>query len=138
MPCDGRAMRSVLIVLFLLCATSAAPQTAMTAEEFDAYTRGKTLTYSDNGQVFGVEEYLDNRRVRWSYNDGECQDGRWFENGPLICFVYDAIGTPQCWTFRLGANGLIAQFENDPSDRPIYETGQSDEPLLCLGPPVGV
>lgn len=131
-------MRGALLSLLIALSGPAMGQTPLTAEEFDAYTRGKTLTYADRGEVFGIEEYLDNRRVRWSYNDGECQDGSWFENGPLICFVYDSIGVPQCWTFTLGPGGLVAQFENDPEDRPIYETAQSDEPLLCLGPPVGV
>lgn len=110
----------------------------MSAEQFDRYTRGKTLTYAENGEVFGIEEYFDNRRVMWSYNDGQCQEGRWFENGPLICFVYENISLPQCWTFTLGEEGLVAEFQNEPDQQPVYETAESSEPLLCLGPETGV
>jgi hypothetical protein len=32
----------------------------------------------------------------------------------------------------------MAQFENDPDQRPVYETFESPEPMQCLGPKVGV
>lgn len=131
-------MKIVTSILLALMAAKAGAESALSAEEFDAYTRGKTLTYSESGQVFGIEEYFDNRRVMWSFNDGQCQEGRWFENGPLICFVYDDIGVPQCWSFQMGAGGLIAQFRNEPDRQPVYETAELDEPLLCLGPQIGV
>src|SRR5690606_20167157 len=53
-------------------ATSGTP---MTAEEFDSYATGKTLTYSQYGQIFGTEEYLPNRRVRWQVTGDLCQYG---------------------------------------------------------------
>ncbi len=110
----------------------------LTAEQFDRYTRGKTLYYAEGGVAYGIEEYLDNRRVRWSYLDGECQDGRWYPAGELICFEYDNIESPQCWRFFEDAGGLSATFGENPDTTQHYETVNSEEPLMCLGPKIGV
>lgn len=110
----------------------------MTAEEFEAYTAGKTLTFAEGGVTYGIEEYLENRRVRWSYLDGECQHGQWYPFQDMICFVYEETGEPQCWTFFREPTGLRAIFRNDPENTQLYETRTSDEPLLCLGPKIGV
>ena len=46
----------------------------LSAEAFEAYTTGKTLTYATRGAStpYGVEEYLPGRRVVWSFVGGEC------------------------------------------------------------------
>lgn len=129
-----------LCYLIPAIAIAAAPihaQPAMTGDEFDAYTRGKTFYYGNNGAPYGAEEYLDNRRVRWSFLDGECQKGIWYQEGDLICFVYEFEPDPQCWSFLHSDHGLIAQFENDPTKTELYEVEQSPDPLMCLGPDVG-
>ena len=118
--------------------TGAMAADLMSAREFDAYTKGKTFFYGSQGQPYGAEEYLANRRVRWTFLDGQCQEGVWYEDGGLICFVYENQPDPQCWSFEQSAAGLIAQFENDPQQTELYEVQQSDEPLMCLGPDVGV
>ncbi len=111
----------------------------MSAAEFDAYTRGKTFTFGSQGAPYGAEEYLDNRRVRWSFLDGRCQDGEWYEEAGQICFVYEhKRDEPQCWRFEKGASGMRALFENVPGQTELYEMAQSDEPLMCLGPEIGV
>ncbi len=130
-------MRLLALPLVLL-APSAAADTPLSASEFDALTRGKTLTYSSGGVDFGAEEYLDGRRVRWTFLDGECVDGAWYADRGMICFVYDGIAQDQCWTFQHGPGGIIAQFENNPESTPVYQTRETREPLLCLGPKVGV
>ncbi len=109
----------------------------MSAEAFDRYTQGKTFYYGSRGAPYGAEEYLENRRVRWSFLDGRCQEGEWYEESELICFVYENQSEPQCWSFEIGAQGLIARFENDPAQTELYEVEQSDEPLYCMGPDVG-
>ena len=110
----------------------------MNAEQFDAYTAGKTLYFGQDGQAYGAETYLPGRRVRWSFLDGECKDGRWYQDGPAICFVYEDSPDPHCWMFRRGPAGLIAEFLED-GDRPeLYEAYEADEPLQCLGPRIGV
>lgn len=110
----------------------------MSASEFEAYTTGKTLYYGADGRAYGIEEYLDGRRVRWSFLDGQCQDGEWYPSGDMICFVYEAIEDPQCWTFYDRPGGLLAQFENDPSNTELVEAQQTGDPLQCLGPEIGV
>ncbi|MEL7098797.1 MAG: hypothetical protein AAGM84_08220 [Pseudomonadota bacterium] len=126
--------------LFLLCILWAAPLAAdpMSAAEFEAYTTGRTLYFGQNGEAYGAEIYHENRRVTWSFLDGECKDGYWYDDGPLICFVYEDRPEPQCWTFELASGGLIARFENDPGATELYEALDRGDDLLCLGPKVGV
>ncbi len=132
-------MRLILALLCSLSLTSPADAgPSMTAQEFDDYTRGKTFFYGSEGQPYGAEEYLSNRRVLWTFLDGECQEGEWYEDDGLICFVYDNPSDPQCWSFEITGSGLTARFENDPTQTQIYEMRQSPEPLNCPGPDVGV
>lgn len=126
---------AALISASALSAWAAEP---MSGAEFEAYVTGKTLYFGQNGEAYGVEEYLDNRRVRWSFLDGQCKDGVWYEEGDMICFVYEDNPDPQCWSFFRESTGLRAIFENDPNATTLYEAQQGDEPMLCLGPEVGV
>ncbi|MEM8578650.1 MAG: hypothetical protein AAGF60_12430 [Pseudomonadota bacterium] len=127
-------MRRLLAPL-LICAAPAAAE-PMDGAAFEAYTTGRTMFYGSGGQAYGAEEYFENRRVRWSFLDGECKDGTWYENGPMICFVYEDETDPQCWTFTRGAAGLIARFEGRGDA--IYEAQDLGEEMVCLGPKVGV
>ena len=115
-----------------------AAETPMSATEFEDYATGKTLYYGVGGSEYGAEEYLSGRRVRWSLLDGKCRDGTWYQQGSEICFVYEDPADPQCWTFFRRANGIVARFENDPFQTELYETRQSNDPLMCLGPDIGV
>ncbi|MCF6234194.1 MAG: hypothetical protein L3J36_14015 [Rhodobacteraceae bacterium] len=115
-----------------------APQNTLTAEAFDAYTRGKTLYYGSKGEPYGVERYLDGRRVIWSFLDGDCKNGAWYEDNSHICFVYEDQTDPQCWTFSIGPKGLTAQFENNQETTDLYEAQDLGEKMLCHGPDVGV
>lgn len=127
---------SALLSTFLPLPVGA--ETAMSAEEFEAYTTGKTLYFGRNGKAYGVEKYLANRHVRWSFLDGKCQDGIWYEDHDQICFVYDNEPSPQCWTFFKTERGLTALFENNPEGTELYEAAQDDKPMYCLGPEIGV
>ena len=131
-------MKHLMIALSFMASTASASD-QLTAEEFDAYTRGKTLFYSQNGQAYGAEIYRENRRVEWSFLDGECKPGRWYEDAAgLICFVYEDNPDPQCWSFTRGAGGLVARFENRADSTELYEARDNGEQMLCLGPKVGV
>ena len=110
----------------------------MNGAAFDAYTRGKTLIYGQSGIAYGVEEYLENRRVRWSFLDGKCQEGLWYEQSGQICFTYENRTDSQCWTFFLNEQGLVARSENGSDGLELYEAKRSEEPMLCLGPEIGV
>lgn len=131
-------MKMLTILFLMLTSGAAAAQPLMSAEEFDAYTRGKTLFYGNGAAPYGAEIYLPNRRVRWSFLDGDCKEGEWYEADGLICFVYEDRPDPQCWSFQRGSAGLIARFENDPAITPLYEANETTEEMLCLGPKVGV
>ena len=131
-------MKRVVFTACLLASTAASAETPMTAEAFEAYTQGKTLFFAESGSTYGIEEYLSNRRVRWSYLDGECQDGHWYPSGDMICFEYDNIAEPQCWRFFERPGGLSASFGSEAGGTQLYETLQSNEPMMCLGPKIGV
>ncbi len=131
-------IRLAALAALVLLSLPLAAQEAMTGQEFDAYTRGKTLFFGQSGRPYGAEVYLDDRRVRWSFLDGKCKDGEWYEDAGQICFVYEDNPVPQCWTFHRGAEGLIARFENDPAGTELYEANDMGEEMLCLGPRIGV
>lgn len=133
-------IRQSLYSLALLALTAPAALAQMSAAEFEAYTTGKTLYFGSNGREYGVEEYKEDRRVRWSFLDGRCRDGVWYEDDRgMICFVYEDTPDPQCWTFRRSpGGGLLARFEDDPEGTLLYEANQNEEPMMCLGPEIGV
>ena len=118
----------------------AAAQTPLTAEEFDSYTQGLTLSFSIDGTPYGVEQYLPDRRVRWTFIGDQCQDGIWFERAENICFVYEnSPSDEQCWQFFLTGDGLRAVFQGpDGPATELYEVQQTDAPMACMGPSVGV
>lgn len=131
------------LLMTVLAGVTAVPLLAaepvMSPQAFEAYTTGKTLFYGRRGQSYGAERYLPNRRVIWSFLDGECKDGSWFPEGDNICFVYDDNPTnPQCWTFTQGPSGLIAQFQSGAAGEPLYEAQDLNEEMVCMGPDTGV
>jgi hypothetical protein len=113
-------------------------ETRMSADEFEAYATGKTLSFARNGEVWGSEQYLPDRQVIWAFTEDDCQYGIWFEDEGNICFVYSDDPAPQCWRFFREATGLRAEFVEDPENTTLSEVRQSSEPLQCQGPDVGV
>ncbi|SEM96745.1 hypothetical protein SAMN04488103_102582 [Gemmobacter aquatilis] len=130
-------MRLALAALLLIPLPALAGD-PLTAAEFEAYAQGKTLTYAMGGQVFGTEQYLPNRRVRWAFTQDVCKEGWWYEEAGLICFAYDGENDPQCWKFWQDGARLKAQFEGDPEGTELTEVEQTTKPLSCPGPDVGV
>jgi hypothetical protein len=128
-----RAMRWALLLAAL--AVPAAAETPLSGAAFDALTRGQTFTYAEDGVPYGAEEYRDDREVVWSFLDGECLHGRWYEAGDAICFVYEDLEGPRCWEF-FDEGRLRARFLGGGAD--LIELDRSEEPLECLGPNVGV
>ena len=136
-------MRISAALSFVLATTAHADTaptgTQLTPEQFEAYVTGKTLTYAALGEApYGAEEYLPNRQVRWAFAGQECKNGQWFVDLDLICFVYEDNPMPQCWSFAITPQGLRAQFENVEGGQTLYSVEETDEPLQCLGPQVGV
>ncbi len=133
-------MRHGLATLILLLMPQLArAQDPMTVAEFEAYVTGRTLTYSQFGKPYGVEEYLPDRKVRWAFTEDVCQYGRYYEDaGGLICFLYEYDPTPHCWTFWQDGAGLKALSATDAPGSELSEVAQTDQPLACAGPEVGV
>ncbi|SDX23222.1 hypothetical protein [Roseicitreum antarcticum] len=115
-----------------------AQDTPLSAEEFESYVTGRTLTFGVDGVAYGIEQYLPDRRVLWSFIGDECREGVWYEKNSQICFVYEHDPSPQCWTFFQTDDGLRARFESEMPAADLYEVEQSRQPLLCAGPQVGV
>jgi hypothetical protein len=134
--------RQAARLTFLACLVcnplAALAETPLTAEAFEAYVTGKTLTYAQYDTIFGIEEYLPGRKVRWSVSADSCLYGSWYPEGDAICFVYEGDIGPQCWTFRQGPTGLTALSVGDAPGTELSEVERTDVPLTCPGPDVGV
>ena len=134
-----RKTLSLLTLFGLLAALPLAAQTPMTAAEFERFTSGKTLFFGLRGEPYGVEKYMENRRVRWSFLDGQCKDGEWFAaQNNQICFVYEDSPEQHCWQFFLDGDQFSARVGDDPNVVPLYEAQDTSEKMLCLGPDIGV
>lgn len=133
-------MRSLALCLMLLpvAVGAAEPPVPMSGAEFEAYTTGKTLTFSQLGEIYGAEQYLPGRKVRWAFKGDICRDGSWYEEADQICFVYDYDPTPQCWHFWRRDGRLTGLFVGDGAGAELSEVTQSPDPLACAGPEVGV
>ena len=129
-------MRALILALAL--ATPAFAETPITAEEFEAHVTGKTLTYQQYEGVFGIEEYLEGRKVRWSTAPNECLYGTWYPQGENICFVYEYDPNPACWTFWMEGGALVALSTSGLPGEELHETNASNQGLPCPGPDVGV
>ncbi len=125
------------LILLALLAAPAPAQAPMGAEAFDAYTRGKTLFYGFDGQPYGVEQYLDGRRVIWSFLDSDCRHGVWYEEAGQICFLYEHRSDPQCWSYFISDGRLTARFENRTDATEIYESEEIGEKMQCFTPEAG-
>lgn len=136
--CQSTAMFRRFVILLALAGQTAAAQSPLSGSEFDEYTQGKTLFYEFDGQVYGVERYLPNRRVIWSFLDGNCKEGVWYQRDDQICFVYEDRLDPQCWVFTHSGRGLAARPDGAPEAQELYEVEDIDHDMVCLGPEVGV
>ena len=125
------------LVAAALVQTAAAGQTPMSAEEFEAYVTGRTLTFGTDGVPYGTEEFREDRRTTWAFMGEECREGVWFERDDYICFAYEDDPQTHCWQFFEGEHGLRARFRGDPPGSELYEIEQSDRPLICPGPQIG-
>ncbi len=67
----------------------------------------------------------------WSAFDGTCKYGVWYESKGDICFRYDDVEIPQCWTIYLDADGLRGVYTTVPNTTVIYELLNREDPLIC-------
>ncbi|MCG6885445.1 MAG: hypothetical protein LJE62_16975 [Silicimonas sp.] len=131
-------MKVLVALLYLVPAVATAADAPISAAEFERLVTGKTFSYGANGVPYGAEAYYDNHRVQWTYLDGECHDGVWYQAGEQICFRYENIADPQCWLFFENSGRISAFYMGEGADTQLYETERQSEPLQCLGPKIGV
>ncbi|MBK6467468.1 MAG: hypothetical protein IPL38_17700 [Rhodobacter sp.] len=114
---SGLGLLAALLLPALAGAEDARP---LTAEEFDALTRGTVMDTWSGGSVYGVEKFLPGGRSIWEDSRG-CMFGTWKQVGEMICFTYeDDPVNPDCWTYFDIGNGLSAYLGGDPEAEPIY------------------
>ncbi len=129
-------MRGLCLALALF-GTAALADPPLTAEAFDALTLGRTMTWAEFGQVYGVEQYLPDRRVRWTVLGDDCKTGRWYPDGAMICFVYEDGPDRHCWEMTQSPTGLLAHQASRPVGSGPVVIEETTEPMACFGPKVG-
>ncbi|MEO0990938.1 MAG: hypothetical protein AAFX00_08325 [Pseudomonadota bacterium] len=108
-----------------------------TAESFERATEGQTIVFSNDGRVYGTEQYLRDRRVYWQVTPGECLWGEWYASAEGICFLYEGNQSPVCWDISLQDGRMRAEILDDGPPFVLEEVSRSDAPLDCPGPDVG-
>ena len=132
-------MRHFLLALALVgAAQPALAQTPLNATEFEADVTGKTITYDYGDGLFGTEEYLIDRKVRWAFEGDLCIYGSWYQAGDEICFIYENDPTPACWLYFLDGGAIRGRYMGEGGGWEILESNRTAQPLPCAGPDVGV
>ena len=126
-----------ILVFLFLSFTPAWAETPMTAAEFEAFVKDKTLAYAQQGRAFGVEQYFADRRVIWAFTDGLCQNGVWYAQGDDICFDYEN-EAPICWNFFAQGGGMRARVLGGDAADDLSVVGETDQHITCVPPGLGV
>ena len=134
-----RQLLALVVCAGAVCMGAARADQPIDGARFGALVTGRTISWGDGSDLYGQEQYLPGDRVKWLVPEGSCKLGHWWEETPgLICFGYEDGGPPACWRFFEGAAGLKAQSADDSTGFLWSEIGNSDQPLACTGPMVGV
>lgn len=134
-------MKPLLILLCLLLPASMMAQDIISPDEFEEYAEGYTLYFSENGQHYGSEQFLANRRTVWRAGDGTCVNGKWVDSEGDMCFIYDNDTGVHCWTTYRAEGRIFVQSTTGPADAnpTLLELSEKDTvPIICTGPIIGV
>jgi hypothetical protein len=134
--------RLVILAALILVPAPAAAQATLSAEAYEALAQGRTLHYTLDGKPFGSEQYFADRRSLWRFAGGACAAGRWYAEGPRICFLYEGEDRPVCWHFLRNGATLRAKLAAEPGSVAaplVLDLGHVDDtPLDCPGPDLGM
>lgn len=130
-------MRALLPLILALAAAQAQADDPVSAEEFDALTLGRSMTWSEFGSVYGIEQYLPGRRVRWAAVGEDCTAGHWYADGPAICFKYENDIEPDCWIITRTPGGFDAHYAANPPGTAPVTVAETPDPPACPGPEIG-
>ncbi|KAB7615502.1 hypothetical protein F9L33_01690 [Amylibacter sp. SFDW26] len=125
-------LKYITLILFWVVQPSFA-ETIVTPDQFEKLSTDKTLYFSFEGKPFGVEQFFKDRRSKWRYEDGTCEDGEWFADNDLICFNYDGGLETICWHFLKTDDGYAARAEGAPKNEVLKLESIDTKPLLCSG-----
>lgn len=110
----------------------------MTVEAFEAFVSGSTVYFNRRGQPYGAEQYMPDRRVIWTFLDGRCERGAWYNEGSTICFAYETQSEAQCWNFLESGGDKRARVVGADPANDLLVVGQDTTNLDCPGPGIGV
>lgn len=129
---------NISAALILMTPIALKAEEFLSPEEFESYTSGQTAYFTQGGEPYGAEQYFLDRRVIWTFLDGQCLRGAWFENGNEICFAYETSSNATCWNFiQKGDEKVMRVVGDDPEDDLVF-TEKDSRALKCPGPGVGV
>jgi hypothetical protein len=112
-------MRVLLtLALAALPTLALAEDPPMTTDAFDAFVTGKTFDTHNSGGRYGVETFLPGRRAIWR-DAAQCLEGTWRADGDQICFDYQGLPSPYCWTYHDRGGWLEAWLDGDRSTEAI-------------------
>lgn len=111
-------MRAILLVFVLWPQLALAEDPPLTGDGFESVVEGKTFDTHNMGGIYGVETFLPGRRAIWR-DESQCLEGTWREQGDKICFDYQGIDTPYCWTYHDRGGWLMAWLDGDRQSEPI-------------------
>ncbi len=127
-----------LILALCLLPTALLAEEVLSPEDFESYANGKTLYFAQQGQPYGVEQYLPGQQSIWQYADGTCTKGVWFARKQMICFIYEGDGEEQCWHFLQKGERFAARADGREPDADLEVIWKDERPISCKGPGVGV
>jgi hypothetical protein len=128
----------IFATVIALITAPACARTLMTPDEFETWSTGKTLDYSVDGQLYGSERHLPDRKTLDADTGGPCRAGTWAPQGDTICFVYEGDPRQHCWRFWRDGKGVLAELVGGTDDTPLSAVTVAAQPLVCPGPDVGV
>ncbi|MEP5758303.1 MAG: hypothetical protein ABJ327_03125 [Litoreibacter sp.] len=125
------------IALIAVLALPASAETILSPQEFEAFVQNSTVYFDRYGTPYGSEQYLRNRKVIWSFANGECEFGEWFPREDQICFQYENQNTPLCWHFVEQDGIKRARVVGDDPVADLHIVAQDKQPVNCEAPNVG-
>ncbi|WP_107495202.1 hypothetical protein [Thalassobius sp. I31.1] len=118
------------VSLFLLSSPPVTASEPLGEKGFHELTKGRTYTFSLNGEFYGAETYLSGNRVIWQRQSGECLPGHWYAQGKHICFLYENQPDPVCWEVYAEENGLRVVSTSGTATE-LEELSRDAAPLAC-------
>ncbi len=117
-------------IAFLLSALPLSAAEPLGQKGFFELTKGRTFTFSLDGEFYGAETYLPGNRVIWQRQSGECLPGYWYAQGKHICFIYENQPDSVCWEVYAEENGLRVVSASGTATE-LEELSRDAAPLAC-------